>query len=105
MRVLLDECLPRPLKRALVGYECKTAQESGWAGKKNGELLRLAEREFDVLLTVDHNIPHQHVFEGRDLALLVLRAASNKRSDILRLVPKILLALESIAPGQIVIVR
>ena len=53
MRVLLDECLPRRLKHALVGHDARTTPEMGWASRQNGELLRLAEREFDVFLTVD----------------------------------------------------
>ena len=42
MRALLDECLPRRLKRELVGHEARTAPEMGWASKRNGDLLRLA---------------------------------------------------------------
>ena len=47
MRVLLDECLPRRLKRELVGHDVKTAPEMGWASKRNGELLGLAVSRFD----------------------------------------------------------
>jgi hypothetical protein len=55
MRVLLDECIPVALKRNVIalGHECQTAVEAGFAGKKNGELLTLAERRGDVLLTTD----------------------------------------------------
>jgi hypothetical protein len=54
MRILLDECAPRPLKRELVEYEICTVVEMGWAGKKNGELLRLMSQEgFTILLTTD----------------------------------------------------
>jgi hypothetical protein len=44
VRVLLDECLPRRLKRELVGHDAKTAPEMAWASKTNGELLALAVR-------------------------------------------------------------
>ena len=48
MRILIDECIPRKLKRHLSGHECQTVPESGLAGKDNGELLSLAEqRKFD----------------------------------------------------------
>ncbi len=56
MRVLFDECLPRPLKKLLKGHTCVTAQEAGWAGKENGDLLGAAEKEFDVFLTTDRNL-------------------------------------------------
>ena len=52
MRILLDECLPKRLKRDLVGHQARTVPEMGWASKKNGELLALAEPEFDVFLTI-----------------------------------------------------
>jgi predicted nuclease of predicted toxin-antitoxin system len=53
VRVLLDECLPRRLKRDIVGHDARTVPEMGWATKRNGELLALAATEFDVFLTVD----------------------------------------------------
>ena len=59
MRVLLDECLPKKLKREITADFIQTVPEAGWAGKKNGELLRLAATEFDVLLTNDQNMEHQ----------------------------------------------
>jgi hypothetical protein len=43
----------------LKGHECRTVTECGWAGKTNGELLSLAGSLFDVLLTLDKNIPYQ----------------------------------------------
>jgi len=72
MKVLLDECLPKKLKREVEADEVKTVPELGWAGKKNGELLRLAEEEFDVLLTNDQNLEHQQNLKRFDLAFIVL---------------------------------
>jgi hypothetical protein len=43
MRLLIDECLPRALKRLLRGHTCRTVQEMAWSGIKNGALLSLAE--------------------------------------------------------------
>jgi hypothetical protein len=58
MRVLIDECAPKALKYFLAkhGHVCRTVQESGWFGRQNGELLALAEIEFDVLVTIDTNL-------------------------------------------------
>lgn len=51
MRILLDECVPRPLRREFVGHTISTIRDMGWAGKKNGELLALmAGAGFEVLL-------------------------------------------------------
>jgi len=60
MRILLDECAPRPLKRELADYEIRTVVEMGWSEKKNGELLLLMSQEsFTILLTTDQNLRYQ----------------------------------------------
>jgi predicted nuclease of predicted toxin-antitoxin system len=73
MKLLLDECVPRKATFLLAadGHECQTAGEAGLAGKENGELLREAEKRFDVLLTIDKNIPHQQNLSGRGRAILI----------------------------------
>ena len=60
MRILLDECAPRPLKRELADYEIRTVVEMGWSGKKNGELLLLISQDsFTILLTTHQNLRYQ----------------------------------------------
>jgi len=59
MRLLIDECLPRALKRLLPEHTCCTVQEMAWAGIKNGALLSLAEAEFDALITIDQGFAYQ----------------------------------------------
>lgn len=59
MKILLDECLPRRIKRELPGHEVLTVPEAGWTSLKNGRLLRLAEVSFDVFITVDRNMQYQ----------------------------------------------
>ena len=60
MRVLLDENMDRRLKRAFDSdFAVMTATERGWSGKRNGELLRLAEVEFDALVTMDKSIEYR----------------------------------------------
>jgi hypothetical protein len=60
MRLLLDECLPRKLKNHLPEHECSTVPEQGWAGKKNGELLLLAEKSgFEIFLTLDRGVEYE----------------------------------------------
>ena len=100
-RVLLDENLPRPLARELSGYTVRSVQEVGWAGVKNGKLLRLAEAEFDIFLTADSNLSYQQPATTFRLGIVVLRARSTKLEDLLPLVPSTLEVLESIVPGQV----
>ena len=77
MRVLLDECVPRALRKELTGHEVKTVAEAGWAVVKNGELLELAARQFDLLLMVDRNLEYQQNFSDISLAVIVIHAPSN----------------------------
>ncbi|HJR57822.1 MAG TPA: DUF5615 family PIN-like protein [Vicinamibacterales bacterium] len=90
MRVLLDECLPRRLKRELEGHEARTAPEMGWASKRNGELLALAVGQFDVFLTADRNLSYQQDPSSFDIAIVVLAARSNRLDDLRPLVPRVL---------------
>lgn len=102
MRLLLDECLPKQLKRAFVGHEVRTVPEAGLAGLENGALLRRAAEQFDVLVTVDANLQYQQNTSRLGLAVLVLRAASNDISDLSPLIPKALDALTRLSPGMVV---
>src|SRR6266496_1796255 len=102
MKVLIDENLPRKLAGHLKGHECRTVAECGWAGKKNGELLSLAEPQFDVLLTLDKNIPYQQDLKVGRIAILIVRAPSNRIQDLLPVIPDCLVALQSIEPGHVV---
>lgn len=89
MRVLLDECMPRRLRRELPGHDVRTVVEQGWGGTKNGALLRKAAAEFDVLLTVDSNLEHQQNVPELPVSVVVLVAFSND-VDVLRpLMPQV----------------
>jgi predicted nuclease of predicted toxin-antitoxin system len=102
MRILLDENLPRKLIRHLSGHECRTVAECGWAGKKNGDLLAVAEASFDVILTLDKNVPFQVNLAERRIAIVILRALSNRIADLLPVLPECLDALVSIQAGEVV---
>jgi predicted nuclease of predicted toxin-antitoxin system len=104
VRVLLDECLPRRLKHDLVGHEARTAPEMGWASKRNGELLRLAEREFDVFLTVDRKLRYQQNLAAFNIAVIVMVATTNTLLDLRPLIPRVLETLVDAKPGQATVV-
>jgi hypothetical protein len=87
MKVLLDECLPKKLKREVQADVVKTVPEMGWAGTKNGSLLRLVEREFDVFLTNDQNLAYQQNLNRFDLSIVVLVALTNDIEDLRPLMP------------------
>jgi PIN like domain len=103
MRILLDECAPRRLRRELPGHDVRTVQEMGWSGKKNGDLVRLmAGQSFELLLTVDQSIRHQRNLQGSGVAVIVLIAVSNRPADLVPLMPSAVAVLGSIKPGEVV---
>ena len=105
MRVLLDECVPRRLRRELPGHEVRTVSEMDWSGIKNGPLLRRAAQEFDVFLTVDKGIEYQQNAVGLALAIVVMIAASNDIDDLRPLMPRVRETLSSASPGTVVKVK
>ena len=72
MKILFDQGTPAPLRRALTGQVVATAFEKGWSNLSNGNLLREAETEFDLLITTDKNLEYQQNLTGRRIAILVL---------------------------------
>ncbi len=103
MKVLLDECLPRRLKRALSGHQVFTVPEMGWAGVKNGALLRLIQdAAFDVFVTIDGNLSYQQNLKGVNLAIIVLRAPDNTIESLRPLAPAILVAIQRISIGDVI---
>lgn len=95
MRLLLDECVPRPLKRDLVGHDVRHVVDMGWSSKRNGELLHLmVAGGFEALLTVDQNLEFQQNLRAVGVGVVVVLAKSNRVKELRPLVP---LMLE--APG------
>ena len=102
MRLLLDECVPKRLKRELPGHNARTVQDLGWAGIKNGALLTLANGQFDALLTVDQGIEYQQNLSGLSISIVVMMAPSNDVDDLRPLLPGVEEALAKLRPGEII---
>lgn len=79
MKILLDECVPWPMHKLLAGHACTSTQWRGWGGVKNGDLIRLAEAEFDLFITSDQNLRYQQNLVGRGLAILELSTNDLRR--------------------------
>ena len=102
MRLLLDECVPRRLKDALPGHEISTPSEMCWSGMRNGELLVLMrESGFEGFVTVDQNVEFQQNVKASGIAVIVLRAHTNRLKDLRPLVPALLRTLSTIKPGAL----
>ncbi|MEK7762445.1 MAG: DUF5615 family PIN-like protein [Nitrospirota bacterium] len=100
MKILLDESVPRLLKLRLSHLDISTVQEMGWAGVRNGELLRRAEEHFNIFITADQNLQYQQNLSGRRLAILVL--PSNQVPIVTQLLPSVETLLAMIQPGTVV---
>jgi hypothetical protein len=100
VKVLLDECIDRRFAGEITGHDVKTVPQMGWATIKNGELLALAEQAFDVFVTVDRNLSFQQHLPRYDIAVIILRAQSNRLHDLRPLLPKLLESLPAAKRGE-----
>ncbi len=102
LRVLLDECLPKKLKRELHADLVVTVQEMGWSGRKNGELMTLARHQFDVFITADQNLQYQQNLAYATIGVIVLVASSNRIEALKPLMPEVNHVLLTIQTGDVV---
>jgi predicted nuclease of predicted toxin-antitoxin system len=100
VKILLDECIDRRLAKDMTGHEVRTVPQMGWATIKNGELLTLAEKDFEVFVTVDRNLSFQQNLPRYNIAVIVLRAPSNRLQDLRPLIPKLLEVLPTAKRGE-----
>jgi len=101
MKLLLDECVVRDLKRDLVGHDVSTVVEAGFGGLENGRLLRAAAGKYDVLITVDRNLPFQQNLGSLPIATLILISTGITYADLKPLASEILKKLSTTQPGNI----
>ena len=105
MNILLDENLDWRLSRDLPGHQVKSVPLIGWAGLKNGELLTRAQKQFEVIVTMDSKMRFQQDLSKYQIAVIVLAAPSNRLADTRPLMPKVLAAVSTVKPGTVTIVR
>ena len=105
MKLLLDENLPRKLKKHFSEFNVYTVVEVGWSGLKNGVLLeRMLKEEFDVLITGDKNIEHQQNFQAYPIPVIVLHVKYITYPDIVPIIPQVLACLTTqLPPGPTII--
>ena len=104
MRVLLDNCVPVDLAPHIRGHEVSTAVAMGWANLNDCDLLDVMAGEFDALVTVDSGIHYQQIIAGRPIAVVILRARSNRVEHLARLVSALHRELKLAAAGDVRVV-
>ena len=103
MRVLLDENIDRFLKAEFdPDMDVLTVSEQGWKGMKNGQLLRVAQHEFDVFVTMDKDLEYQQNLSVINMGIIVIRALSNSYRSIEPLMPQINEAVKMVTAGEVV---
>ncbi len=101
MKILLDECVDERLARDFAGHDVLTVKDMGWKGKQNGDLLTLAENNFDILVTTDRNMSFQQNLTRPNISVVVLVAATNRLNDLRALVPSSLKLLPFLRKGEV----
>jgi len=102
VKLLLDECVTRHLKRDLAGHQVHTVEDAGFKGLENGDLLKAASGAYEVLSTVDRNILYQQNIAGLNIAILILAAKRNSYVRLKPLILRALNALESLKVGDVI---
>jgi predicted nuclease of predicted toxin-antitoxin system len=105
LRILLDENLDWRLERDLPGHEVASVPLIGWAGLQNGLLLQRAQTHFDILITMDSNMLREQDLRNFEIAVVVLKAPSNRLADTGRLMKKIIELLPNIKRGAVTTIR
>jgi len=105
MKLLLDECIPQPLKKMFPNCEIETVASMQWSGKKDGELLALASVDFDIFITVDQNLRYQQNLQNFNIAIIILSAKTNKLKDLQPLADKANQYLSTIKSAEIIIIE
>jgi hypothetical protein len=104
MHVLLDGNLPRALAQQIVGHDVATIHQRRWSDLSNGVLLDAAAGEYDVFVTLDQSLRYQQNLKGRPIAVVVMRAVSNRIEDLEALVPALLKAIAAARVGEATLV-
>jgi len=103
VRLLLDECVPRPLAGHLASHEVAHVTALGWSVVRNGRLLeRMLAAGYVGLVTVDRNLADQQDIPKSGVFVVLLVARSNRLDSLVRLVPDLLRAIDFATPGQLV---
>jgi predicted nuclease of predicted toxin-antitoxin system len=100
-KILLDACVPQWLRAELGEHEVTTARYAGLDELSDSQLLSAAEARYEVLVTLDRNIPHQQHVSGRRLAVILLRVPDQTPEAFRALVPALIQAIGEAKPGEV----
>ena len=102
MRILLDECVNSEVKAALPGHAVRTVSEIGWRGSKDTSLLTYAQGSFDVFVTVDRKLEHQHNLKEFRIGTVIAHVPSNEIRSYQPIFAALLKAVETVSAGDVI---
>lgn len=103
MKILLDENIPHDMRHFLTGYDVFTVAYMGWSSIENGALLeKAADEGFDVMITKDSGVEYEQHLPTLPVAVVILRAKTNKLDDIRPLLPELMMALANLESKKVV---
>ena len=103
MIIIIDECLPKRLTQFFPEEEVWTVPQIGLSGSQDKVLLdELDIKNIDIFITIDGNIEYQQQFENRVFGTVIIRAVSNRFSDLLHLKDELVNAVTNVTPGNVI---
>lgn len=106
MKILLDECVTKKLKRHLDEFEVRTVVEMGWSGYRNGRLLTVAvEEQFDLLISIDKNIVFQQNIKKFEIAVVVFDTMRSKIDILVQFLPEFKARVNEFSRGCITLLE
>ncbi len=106
MKILLDECVTKRLKKHLEEFEVSTVRELGLGGIKNGGLLAYCvENSFDILLTIDKNLLFQQSLDKYPVTIVVLNCLTSKIEELVTFLPSFKLQVDTLQKHQAYIIN
>ena len=100
MNILLDHCVPKPFRREFPAHDVKTTAQMGWEDVRNGELLSMAAKSFDVFVTVDKKMKREQSLATLPISVIVLDAVKNTPEVLRPFAPFVERVLKTIGVGQ-----
>lgn len=101
MKVLFDHCVPRPLRKYVIGHAVSTTEDLGWSDKDNGDLLALAATQFEAFVTIDQNIQYQQNLAALPLPVIIFVSVSNRLDALIPFAPSLLAALQNVGSARL----
>ncbi len=94
--------MPLDFGQLLTGHNSHHIETLGLKGTKNGALLALARSHYEVLLTLDRGILHQHNHANQSLVVIVVRVKDSKPETVNNRASDVLAAISSAKAGDLI---